>query len=543
MNKILRAVAIGTRLAIVLGLIVALMIALGVVSLIRLMDIDHDLTVIDEQRIPALHAANQLNSQFLIMRVNTANLLSAQNATDQQRFNTAYNEALARLTEAQQHYQEHISTPAAQASFDASVAEVKRYQQLRTELNSLIANDDQAAATLFSRNQLAVEAQKISDHFTQLMEHQEMRIHEAAEHAHATYRSTQLSIIEIMALATGLAIIIAWLLTRSITTPLRSAVQVARSIADRDLSTDIQVQGRDEATELLNALNDMQHGLRATLSEISESAEQLAASSEELSQVTNDTTQGLQRQSEELESAASAVTEMSAAIDEVAANATNNSQAAKDAEAHSQDGLEQVRTTLAAIQSLASSIEQNASNTEQLANRVSDVAGMLEVIQGIAEQTNLLALNAAIEAARAGDQGRGFAVVADEVRALAQRTSQSTTEIESIITAVNDGSKTVMSSLAVSQDNARKTLTAGSAAGESLERIAQLVGDISQRTLSSASASEQQASVAKEVDRNLINIKDLAAQSAVGAEETQASSVALAQLATGLNDMVARFRF
>ncbi|PTY37237.1 hypothetical protein BGP77_00080 [Saccharospirillum sp. MSK14-1] len=538
----LRAVPIGTRLAIVLSLIIVLMAILGATSLIRLQAIDHDLVVIDEHRIPSLHAANELNSQFLTMRVNTANLLSAETAADRQRFNEAYNRAQEQLLSAESHYLEGIQSPEALAGFEATRTELQRYQQLSEQLRALVAEGNIAAATLLSRTQVAPEAQKVSENIAQLVTYQEDQIHLAAEHAHATYRSTRLGIIEIMALATGLAIIIAWLLTRSITTPIRSAVQVARNIADRNLTGDIQVSGRDEATELLNALSDMQTGLRATLSEIGESSDQLAAAAEQLAQVTNDTNAGLQRQTEELELAASAVTEMSTAIDEVAGNVSNNSQASKEAESQSQFGLEQVRSTLNAIEKLSASIEQNASNSEQLANRVNDVASMLEVIQGIAEQTNLLALNAAIEAARAGDQGRGFAVVADEVRALAQRTAHSTTEIEAIITAVNDGSQTVKSSLSVSQENAKKTLDVGAAAGDALERIAQLVGTISERALASASAVEQQATVAREVDRNLTNIKDLSAQAAVSAEETQASSTALAQLATGLNDMVARFK-
>lgn len=542
MNKVLRTVSIGTRLSVVLGLIIALLVILGTTSLLRLQSIDHSLIVIDEHRIPSLHAISEVDSQFLLMRINTANLLAARSEADQLRYNQAYSNAQNQLNDALARYADMIYSAGTRTLFDEARAELLRYEALSERMRALVSNENYQAAAELSNTEMDPEAQKSSEKIAQLVEHQEALIHDAAVEAHATYIKTRLAILEIMLLATTMAITVAWLLTRSITTPIRSAVQAARSIANNNLTAEIAIAGRDEATELLSALHDMQQGLRATLTQINESAEQLATSSEQLSQVTNDTTIGLQRQSEELESAASAVTEMSAAIDEVASNANNNSQASRDAEEYSEQGLEQVRQTLKSIQNLSDSIEQNANNTQQLANRVNDVAGTLEVIQGIAEQTNLLALNAAIEAARAGDQGRGFAVVADEVRALAQRTAVSTTEIESIITAVNEGSQAVMSSLTVSQTKARETLDAGAAAGEALERIAQLVGDISQRTLSSASASEQQATVAKEVDRNLVNIKDLSAQSTVSAEQTQASSVALAQLATGLNNIVKRFK-
>ncbi|WP_108126512.1 methyl-accepting chemotaxis protein [Saccharospirillum mangrovi] len=542
MIKLLRAVSIGTRLAVVLGLIVTLLVVLGVTSLVQLRSIDHTLVVIDEHRIPSLHAVNEVSSQFLLMRVNTANLLAAETEADQARYNQAFNDAQQRMNAAAELYLELIQTPSARSLFEQSLTELQRYQQLSDQLRTLVRNGDTDAAISFSNTEVAPEAKRVTERIAELVVFQETRIHDAANEAHAAYGNTRMNIIEIMALATGLAAIIAWLLARSITVPIRSAVQTARNIANKDLTTDILVDGRDEATVLLTALNDMQDGLRTTLSQISQSAEQLATSSEELSQVTNDTTAGLQRQTEEMELAASAVTELSAAIEEVAANATGTASASKDAEAQTQHGQQQVQSTLTAIHSLVKSIEQNAHNTEQLAVRVGEVAGMLEVIQGVAEQTNLLALNAAIEAARAGDQGRGFAVVADEVRGLAQRTADSTKEIEEIIHAVNQDSQVVTSSLSASQISARETLTAGTAAGEALERIAGIISDISQRNLSSASASEQQAAVAREVDRNLTNIKDLSAQTAAGAEETQAASADLARLATSLNDMVARFR-
>lgn len=542
MINLIRAVSIGTRLTIVLSLIVALLIVVGVTSLVHLKDIDHTLVEIDEHRIPSLHAVNELNTQFLLMRVNTANLLAARDSADKARINQAFDAARTRVQDALQRYQQMIHSDATRQLFQQTQTELDLYLRLTAELRQLVSARDYEAAAEFSRTQVVPEAQKASASIVHLVEHQEEQIHQASLQAHEVYRSTRLNIIEIMALSVALAGFIAWLLTRSITQPMRSAVQAARNIANNDLTSAIKIHGRDEATELLTALNVMQDGLRTTLTQISQSAEQLATASEELSQVTNDTTTGLQQQSEEMESAASAVTELSAAIEEVAGNASGTASASKDAEAQTRQGMEQVQNTLNAIQTLVKSIEHNANNTQQLAVRVGEVAGMLEVIQGVAEQTNLLALNAAIEAARAGDQGRGFAVVADEVRGLAQRTADSTKEIETIISAVDQDSQKVMASLGDSQTSAQKTLTAGTAAGEALERIAALISDISQRNLASASASEQQASVAREVDRNLVNIKDLTAQTAAGAEETQAASADLARLATSLNDMVARFK-
>jgi methyl-accepting chemotaxis protein len=266
----------------------------------------------------------------------------------------------------------------------------------------------------------------------------------------------------------------------------------------------------------------MQQSLRETIGRISDSASQLASASEELSAVTEDATRGLQQQSQEIEQAATAVNQMTAAV-EVASNAVATSEASAESDRIARQGREQVQATVAAIEALASGVAGNAEEVGQLAQQVHDISKVLEVIGSIAEQTNLLALNAAIEAARAGEAGRGFAVVADEVRALAHRTQASTREIEQMIAAIQGVPKRAVG-MQQSDARARSTLDGAHAAGAALEAIAGAIGQINERNLVIASASEQQAQVAREVDRNLTTIRDLAHQSSAGAEQTSAAS-------------------
>ncbi|EPN81057.1 methyl-accepting chemotaxis protein, partial [Pseudomonas syringae pv. actinidiae ICMP 18801] len=160
----------------------------------------------------------------------------------------------------------------------------------------------------------------------------------------------------------------------------------------------------------------------------------------------------------------------------------------------------------------------------------------------IAEQTNLLALNAAIEAARAGESGRGFAVVADEVRALAHRTQQSTLEIDSMVNAMRSGSAQALESMNTSRERASSTLSLAKGAGESLSEITSSINQISERNLVIASAAEEQAQVSREVDRNIVNIRDLSMQSTQGANQISASSHELSRLAADLNQVVLRFK-
>ncbi|WP_416773514.1 methyl-accepting chemotaxis protein [Pseudomonas sp. RHF3.3-3] len=286
----------------------------------------------------------------------------------------------------------------------------------------------------------------------------------------------------------------------------------------------------------------MQGGLKGTIQQIASAADQLASAAEELNAVTEESSRGLIRQNDEIQLAATAVTEMSAAVEEVARNATSASEASGQTSKEAASGRDQAREAVKAITSVNNEIGQSTVIVDELAGSVRDIAKVLDVIRGIAEQTNLLALNAAIEAARAGEQGRGFAVVADEVRALAARTQASTGEIEAMIASVQSRADDAVKAMGNSRTLASSTQELAQATGESLERIAQNIAAINDRNLLIATASEEQANVAREVDRNLVNIQDLSTQTAAGANQTSASSQELSRLAISFNQLVGTFK-
>ncbi|WP_390896143.1 methyl-accepting chemotaxis protein [Pseudomonas oryzihabitans] len=286
----------------------------------------------------------------------------------------------------------------------------------------------------------------------------------------------------------------------------------------------------------------MQDNLRATLERLTLSSATLASTSEELSAVTETGLRGIQRQNDELAQAATAVNQMTAAVEEVARNAAAASAAAQDSRTSADLGQRRVEETLTTIHALHTAVASGSGEIDGLAAQVQRISGVLDVIRGIAEQTNLLALNAAIEAARAGEAGRGFAVVADEVRALAARTQQSTGEIEDMIGAIQGGAGKAVDAMATSNQQAGACLTVAAAAGEALAEIGRHIVQITERNLSISAATEEQAQVAREVDRNLTSIRDLSTQNAAGAEQTAAASTDLARLAGDLNGAVRQFR-
>lgn len=368
------------------------------------------------------------------------------------------------------------------------------------------------------------------------------KVDEEGVKAQAQYNRSR-SVVLIFIVAAALStVLLAWLLTRSITVPLKQAVIAAEHVAQGDLTQTIRIVGKDEVTRLFQALEQMQNNLRTTLRQISNSATQLASASAELHSVTQNSNRDLQQQNAEIEQAATAVNQMTSAVEEVARNAVSTAEASSQSNQSARAGQTKVLDTVHAIESLASNVAGTSTLVQNLADQSQDIGKVLDVIRSIAEQTNLLALNAAIEAARAGESGRGFAVVADEVRALAHRTQQSTLEIDKMVNAMRSGSDQALESMLNSRERAGTTLQLAKGAGESLSAITQSINEISERNMVIASAAEQQAQVAREVDRNIVNIRDLSMQSASGAEQISASSNDLSRLAVELSDVVTRFR-
>ncbi|MBP1143275.1 methyl-accepting chemotaxis protein [Pseudomonas congelans] len=386
------------------------------------------------------------------------------------------------------------------------------------------------------------EFNKARGYLQVMIDSNKRQIKEGAEAADRLQSTSVFMLTAGIVIAFVVAIMLGILITRMITGPLRSAIEVAQRIASGDLTQSVSSTRGDEAGHLLNAIGTMQGNLKRTIQEISSASDQLASAAEELGAVTEESTRGLTRQNDEIQQAATAVNEMTAAVEEVARNAVSTSEESKALATDAANGRGQVDNTVKGIGTMVSEITESTGSVTTLAGHVRDISKVLEVIRSIAEQTNLLALNAAIEAARAGEQGRGFAVVADEVRALAHRTQASTVEIEGMIGTVQSGADGAVAAMSKSLATATNTQELALRAGSALEKITSGVGMINERNMVIASASEEQAQVAREVDRNLVNIQELSAQSAAGANQTSASSQELSRLATSFNTMVAQFK-
>ncbi|PIW59254.1 methyl-accepting chemotaxis protein [Shewanella sp. CG12_big_fil_rev_8_21_14_0_65_47_15] len=335
--------------------------------------------------------------------------------------------------------------------------------------------------------------------------------------------------------------VLASLIVRRILKQFSIAVSAAEHIAKGDLTHDIVTIGMDDGARLLRALQQMQQQLRDTVQHIIFSAGQLALTSEEMAGLAHLSNLEQQQQSDELTLAATAVTQLTTAFEDVAGNAAVASEVSQSAELQAKQGQSSVRHTIGAIEGLRCDISSTATALTLLVDEVGAIGSVLDVIRGIAEQTNLLALNAAIEAARAGDSGRGFAVVADEVRSLAISTQRSTKDIEHIIASVQQGSQQAVQAMQLSNTKAQHTMDMAQQTGLALQQITDAIGQISQRNISIASATEQQSVVAREVDTSLLNIQHSAAQISGNSHQTTDTSKQVSALAAELRVKINHF--
>ncbi|MPR01021.1 methyl-accepting chemotaxis protein [Pseudomonas sp. MAFF 212408] len=540
---LLRKLNLAPRSALCFGFFCLIIVAMGLLALRQAGLLKTAEKYVETNVVPSVKLLGQLDREFVSIRGNNARL---RNPIEPQERKT---KALSDIQQSRQMIDQYLQslkalivTARGQEAFERLREAQSEYTKAQELYLASVAAQQLETAVSISNGQMKNAADQVEVALKNLIGINEDKAKKAGQDADDIYQQTLMIVGVFMLVSVTASLILAWLYTRSLTVPINESLAIAQRIAANDLSNDVKVEGTDEAAQLVKAIATMQSNLRDALALIGDSSTQLAATSEEMHAVTEGASRTIQRQNHEIEMAATAVNEMSAAVEEVAGNAASTSDLTSLSSTAAIAGRNQVNETVAAINVMVANVQSTSVEVQALASMATDISKVLDVIRGIAEQTNLLALNAAIEAARAGEAGRGFAVVADEVRALAHRTQKSTQEIEQMVDSIQAGTGNAVSSMSQTSIQAAQTLEMANGAGKVLSEITDSLSQINERNLMIATAAEEQAQVAREVDRNLVSIRDLSSEASEGSNQTAIATAELTKLATDLSQLTQQFK-
>lgn len=372
----------------------------------------------------------------------------------------------------------------------------------------------------------------------------ENQVASMGERVHNSVKATVVGSVTTSIIALIVIVVLALIVVRGIIGPLNLAVKAMSDIAngDGDLTRRLNVNGKDEITQLSVAFNTFADQVQTLVKRVLTSSRTLNEATLELSQIMQEAERGVEQQKSESDQVATAMNEMTATAQNVASNASEASHAANNASVQVTDAQGLLYQTQEVIGGLSDQVTQGVKVIEELGADSNRIDNVLEVIRAIAEQTNLLALNAAIEAARAGEAGRGFAVVADEVRTLASRTQQSVQEIQHTIEVLQNGAKNAVTIIGAISERSDATVNETNQVNAALLRVTGAVNTITEMNIQIASAAEEQTSVSELINQNVHQIVVIIDQTSQGTQRAGNATERLAALATELESDVARYQ-
>ena len=544
----LTKMTIGQKLTMAFTTLALLMLGFAWFATLQLSNIYRDASEVSDNIVPSIRASSQMHVALLDARRAELNMVIDALGKDPDSLNSSTQSFEAAKSQYMAAEQRYGSMPFVSERDRNMFAELKtaaaKYFSAHGDLETAIRQGDIAKVQSLIKNESRAALEQAGQDGLELRKENDRVANLLTKQSEASYERAKLLSTTVGALTLLFVVIVAWLLIRQIRNPVMTLLEQTRQVATGNLTCQLDMKqfSHDELGKLAQGFNEMQSNLRMLVNEVSGSVVQLGAAAEEISAVAQQSANNMGAQQHELNQLATAMNEMQATVQEVARNTNDAASAATSASDTAAQGSETVNDSIGRIEKVATAIEETALVIRQLGDDSRNIGMVLEVIQGIAEQTNLLALNAAIEAARAGEQGRGFAVVADEVRTLAKRTQDSTSQINHIISELQQRANEAGVTMQQSQDMMSETVHTAREAGASIAEISSSVNSISHMNIQIATATEEQGAVSEELNRNVVNISNASEEVATGAKQMAQACNDLNLLATQLQEVVRKFR-
>lgn len=562
---LLSSLKISSRIALLAGINLLLILALGGVATYQMNKIGIELIEVAEEDLPITNmlskvAQHQLEQAILFERsLSYATAIKYGDDRSQEMLTTT--KAFHSLADKVDQEFKQLEELLEHAITKAHSAEAKeQFESLLTtilDIDKIHAEYDELALSLFQKvkNGYAASAIASADHIIELEDKIDHELIDALDQIQAfTLEATQraehdelkaqklIMIIFVVALILGVSL--ALMISRAITGPVSNMRDRLKEISDGDgdLTVRLPVSGQDETAEAAAAFNRLMEKLGKMVTTIRSTSTQLVQRSEQSIVLMDATRDQVEQQKRETEQTATAAEQMSGSITEIAQSTDHAAELGRGVLEKVQSGSGIAKQNQQAIEQLNINVESAATQLNSLATETNRISEVLDDIRGIAEQTNLLALNAAIEAARAGESGRGFAVVADEVRTLSQRTQSSTEDIQELLENLQSATNGAISVMQKGQENAGHCIQQANHTAAELEEASAAVEGMAAMNTQIAAAAEEQSAVVKEIHASLSSISLYANSTNDSANQTSNINKEVSSELLQLNHLVSELR-
>lgn len=544
--KIFSNLKVRTKLLVVFGIVFLLSFSISVISLLEVRFLNQQIDLLVKDRYVKVNKMDDWKAEVLEIAELLRNMLLVDDQKQIDGYMNKVRELQGSVADKIKYFDAAIRSDEGKKLLSELKAVREEYIKEREKQYNLLKEGKKKESRDLLLGSVTNIQKNYLDSIEKNVKFQEKQMMKIVEVADVEYRNTVILLISSGAVSLFVIIGFVILLTKSISTPLIKCASIAEKMSSGDLSRNSEFENKtvskDEIGKLVSAINEMREKWRGIVFELKSTSDTLASASQQLSASSEQMSRGVSEQSGRASQIAASSTEMSQTVIDIAKNTSSIASSSVNTSKTAKNGEEIVNKSVQEVKAIAQTVSESAGFMASLGERSKQIGDIVSVIKDIADQTNLLALNAAIEAARAGEQGRGFAVVADEVRKLAERTTKATSEIGSMIGAIQDEVDKAVGSMNEGTKRVETGVEYSTNAGNALRDIVKSVENLQSMVQQIASATEEMSTVSEQINSDIETIANVSRETSTGSEQIAESSSDLAKLASNLSNMVRQFK-